>query len=470
MQPENFRFGGGVEQTVVNPLVVVAVLSAGILICLLPRKYAIVPFLAAAILIPMDQVIVAGPFHFYMLRVLILFGLVRLLWGRISSKYTVFSGGINGMDLAIILCTLVSTVNFVLLWESADALVHELGMIYTVFGIYFLLRSLVRNEEDVERAIRVFAYIAVVVAAIMVYEQVAGWNPYALLGGSREATYRSLMERGDRFRAMGPFAHPILAGTCGAFLLPLFVGLWWKTHKHRFVLLAGIVASTVMTVASVSSTPALAYVAGIGALCLWPLRNYMRLIRWGFVVTLIALQMVMKAPVWALIARAGVVGGSTAYDRYILIDNFVQRFGDWWLLGTKVNSQWGLNMWDLANQYVAIGEVSGLLPFLLFLAVIVFGFKYLGLARKTFGEDKSHAFFFWAIGASLFANVAAFFGISYFDQTQVVWYALLAMIGAATVSARQPTFSQAACHTPAASSFEPLPVGRSLPMRGNPRV
>jgi hypothetical protein len=41
------------------------------------------------------------------------------------------------------------------------------------------------------------------------------------------------------------------------------------------------------------------------------------------------------------------------------------------------------------------------------------------------------------LGASLFANVVAFFGISYFDQTIVAWYALLAMIYAATISVRR---------------------------------
>jgi hypothetical protein len=47
------------------------------------------------------------------------------------------------------------------------------------------------------------------------------------------------------------------------------------------------------------------------------------------------------------------------------------------------------------------------------------------------GETKQ-ALFVWAIGAALFANAVAFFGISYFDQTIVVWYALLAMISTVT--------------------------------------
>jgi hypothetical protein len=41
------------------------------------------------------------------------------------------------------------------------------------------------------------------------------------------------------------------------------------------------------------------------------------------------------------------------------------------------------------------------------------------------------------MGAALFANVVAFFGISYFDQTMVAWYGLLAMIPTAALAHRK---------------------------------
>jgi hypothetical protein len=37
------------------------------------------------------------------------------------------------------------------------------------------------------------------------------------------------------------------------------------------------------------------------------------------------------------------------------------------------------------------------------------------------------------LGSALFAHVVAFVGISYWDQTQVVWYGLLAAISAAVL-------------------------------------
>ncbi|MBZ5539506.1 MAG: hypothetical protein LAN61_03185 [Acidobacteriia bacterium] len=471
MQADNLKFGGGASETALNPLVAVAMVITIALICVLRRKYVIAPLLAAAFLIPMDQVIVVGPFHFMMLRVLILAGWIRLIWTKLSSKTEIFSGGMNGIDKAMILSTLIGGADIVLLWGSSGALINQLGNLYTVFGMYFLLRFLIRDEEDIERAIRVFAYVAAVIAVVMMTEQATGRNPYSFLGGPREAVRQQLMERDDRFRAMAAFAHPILAGAFGAILLPIFIGLWSRGRKFRISALVGIFAATIITIASVSSTPALTYLAGIGALCLWPLRKRMRLLRWGMVTTLVSLHLVMKAPVWALIARVDVIGGSSGYHRYFLVDQFIRHFWDWWLLGVKSYAEWGWDSWDLANQYVAVGEGSGLIPFIFFLAVIVYGFKYVGLARKAVEGDKRKEFFFWALGAALFSNVIAFFGISYFDQTVVAWYAFLAMISTATapflVSFARPK-DDAAIQSSPAGLFHTFPSMSRSRERGSP--
>ena len=433
MGPEHLKFGGGVSQSVVNPLVLVFVLIAGLLICFGPRNKAIVPFLIASFLIPMDQILLIGSLHFPMLRILILFGLIRICWTKVTSGGEIFSGGVNKIDVAVILLSVFTAVNGILLWNASGAVIYQVGVLYTVFGIYFLLRFLVRDEEDVQRVIRTFVYIAAVMAVIMVYEQTTGRNPiYGLLGGARTTVYESVLERDGRFRAAGSFSHPILAGTFGAILLPLFFGLWWRDKKRRKTAVLGMIAATVITVASASSTPILAYVAGLAGLCAWPLRKRMRLIRWGIVLALISLHMVMNGPVWNLISRLDVVGGSSGYHRQELVNLFILHFRDWWLLGVKDTSQWGWDMWDTANQYVSTGENSGLLPFVLFLAVIVYGFKYLGVARRAAQENKKAELFLWSLWAALLANVVAFFGISYWDQTQVAWYALLAIIAAAT--------------------------------------
>jgi hypothetical protein len=445
---EHLKFGGGVSQSVLHPAVLLITLMAGVLICVLPRNKAIVPFLVAALLIPMDQVLLIGPAHFPMLRLLILFGIVRMVREKATSKLPLFSRGLNKIDIAVILLTVFIAVNGILLFQVSGEVINQLGDLYTVFGVYFLLRFLIRNEEDIFRTIQTLAWVAVIVAGIMTYEQATGHNPYAILEGARVADYATLVVRDDHFRAQGPFSHSILAGTFGAVLLPLFVALWWRDRKYRPVAALGIISASVITAACNSSTPALGYAAGVLALCLWPARQWMRVIRWGIVLTVVLLHLVMKAPVWNLINRVDITGGSSSWHRYMLVDQCIRHFGDWWLIGVKDTGAWGWDMWDTANQYISVCENSGLLPFLLFLAVLIFAFKYLGRARRAAGKDRKRALFIWGLGAALFANTVAFFGISYFDQTMVAWYGLLAMVPAAMVVRPKKELSQAASGVP----------------------
>jgi hypothetical protein len=353
------------------------------------------------------------------------------MWRLLTSKDNVFSGGMNNIDRALILLAVFTALNWTLLWQNWAALNYQLGEIYTALGVYFVLRFMIRDRNDVELTIRTFVYITTVIAVVMVYEQVTGWNPYALLGGAQAKFFEAAMQREDRFRATGCFLHPILAGTFATVLLPMFVGLWSSSRKHRGIATLGIIACTTMTIASNSSTPVLGYAAGIFALCMWPLRDWMRPIRWAIAITLITLHMIMKAPVWQLIARVDIVGGSSSDHRYQLINQFIRHFWDWWLIGVKDNGQWGWLMWDTANQSVVIGQNSGLLPFALFLSIIVCGFKYAGRARRKANASTIHPLLVWSLGAALFAHVVVFFGISYFDQTIVAWYGLLALISAA---------------------------------------
>ena len=89
-------------------------------------------------------------------------------------------------------------------------------------------------------------------------------------------------------------------------------------------------------------------------------------------------------------------------------------------------------MWDLCNQYVAEGELGGLATFLCFLALIYLCLSRIGIARQSVEGDRNKEWYFWILGATLFSHVVGFFGISYFDQTRVSWFALLAVIVTAT--------------------------------------
>jgi hypothetical protein len=418
---EPIRFGGA-PSGFVHPVIAIAVLVGALLIFLLPRRKALAPFLATSILVPMDQVIVIAGFHFQMIRVLILVAWIKILMNPTRSG----SRQWTGIDRAVVAWGIFTAIDISLLWQTSAAFQNQLGTLYTVFGIYFVLKSLAQNEDSLLMAIRTLAWVSAFVACIMVIEQATHHNPYAYIWATAPQG-SSVMERDGKFRAMACFAHPLLAGSFGAICLPMFFTLWFRDRPRRSLAVLGMASSTAIVWAANSSTPLLAYAGSLLALMLWPIRSHMRILRWSLVAVLTTLHLSMKAPVWALIARIDFTGSSSGYHRYQLVDQCIRHFSDWWMLGTQHYGDWGWDMWDLANQYVSVGETSGLLPFIFFLAIIVSAFRMIGIARKR-ARDRGTERFIWSLGAAMFANVVAFFGISYYDQTMVVWYLLLTLI------------------------------------------
>jgi len=430
MTPEgleaNYYFGGG-GNTFVTPLGLAIFIAASLLILVLPRKYAVVPFLLAGILLPLSQDLVIGGLHFMLLRLLILMGWVRVLGAAILSGQNPLPNPMNKIDKVFLLWAVMNALTYVILWGAMGALIVKLGFLYTALGSYFLLRYLIRDREDVIRAIKILAILCVVIAPLMVAEHVTDRNRFAILGAHLLSEIRN-----GRVRAQGPFGHPIIAGTFAAMLLPLFAGLWWQGKGYRLVAALGVAASTAMVISSSSSTPVMTYLVGLLALCLWSWRDKMRFLRRGLVASLLLLQCCMKVPIWFLIAKVSALTGGTGWHRSELIDQFVRHFGEWWLVGTTQNAFWGLDMWDSINGYVNAGTEGGLITFVLFISLLVYGYKRIGGGRKLAADNPKHERLIWAIGCCLFANTVALFGITYFDQSVVGWYAVLVMISAAT--------------------------------------
>lgn len=423
-------FGGGATDSILSPIVVVAMLIAILLIWILPRKYVVVPFLFVVFLVPQGQQVYVLGDHWLAPRVIILAVWIRLARTKFSSQESLFAGGFNSIDQAFLWCVLCQAACMVLLYMQSQALVNQLGFLIDYLGGYFLLRCLIHNKEDIHTAIKCLAFLSLILAFFMVREQLTLQNAFGALGGVRAVPD----VREGKIRSQGVFQHALMAGCFAASVLPLFF-LLWKSGKAKLVAVLGMVGCTVMTVTSQSSTPLLAYVAAVMAICLWPIRQRMRVLRWGLVVILLVLAVVMKAPVWFVIAHIDLTGGSSGYHRAELIDQFVRHFSDWWLIGTKDAGTWAYDLWDTQNQYVNVGETGGLLAFVLFITMISRACARLGDTRKALSGRRDE-WMIWLLGAALFAHLVSFFGVNYFDQSKINWFLLLAMISVAKVPSR----------------------------------
>jgi hypothetical protein len=382
-------------------------------------------------LVPLGQSVYAVGVHWQVIRIIILAGLARFVATKLTGKKSPFAGGFDNVDKAFLICAVAQAIATPLQYMDSQALVNEFGILIDFLGGYFLLRALIQDEADAYRTLKCLAVLTVILGACMVREQVSLQNIFGQIGLGR-----SVPEiREGKIRSQAVFQHSLTAGTFGATLLPLFV-LLWKNGKAKLMATAGMFGCTAMTICSNSSTPLLAYVAGVLGMILWPIRKKMKAVRWGIVIGLLALQMVMKAPFWFIIAHIDLTGGSSGYHRAELIDQFIRHFSDWWLIGTKDAGTWAYDLWDQQNQYVSVGEGGGLLALVFFIAMISGTYAKVGVARRAVqGRKKEWAL--WFLGAALFANLVAFFGVNYFDQVKMIWFALLAMVSAITASIMQ---------------------------------
>ena len=125
-------------------------------------------------------------------------------------------------------------------------------------------------------------------------------------------------------------------------------------------------------------------------------------------------------------------GGSSSYHRYQLVNQCILHFRDWGLIGTK-DAELGLGHVGLSIS-TWLGRYHGAHSLDLVSGDYCVWFQISWSDAESCYWGQKTGVFIWGIGASLFANVVAFFGIGYFDQTIIAWYALLAIIAAIAVS------------------------------------
>ena len=339
---------------------------------------------------------------------------------------------INEIDKALILYAVANALFFTLREGTSEAFINRLGFAYNALGLYFVFRFIVRTEEDIQRVFKTMALLVLPLAAMMILEKATGRNFYSYFGGVPEYT----VLRDGRLRCQGPFRHAILAGTFGAVTIPLIAGLWLSGRERVKTALATI-AATFVVYASASGGPVLSFGAAWIALAAWKIRANMRAVRWGILSAVIGLHLVMKSSVWYLIGRASEIVGGTGWHRSELINQFLSRWDEWWLAGTSETAHWmpyTLRLYekaDITNHFIAQGVNGGFVTLLLFIALVAYAFRRVGLVLREKGKEgaqPSMSFWIWGLGASLFTHVVSFFGVSYFDQMVIYWYSLLAMI------------------------------------------
>jgi hypothetical protein len=349
----------GLQEASVSPLAVLFLVVMVVLTMRLPRRYAPMPLLITTAYMPLGQSFIVAGLHFQFFRVLLLVGVCRVIMRHEREDMV-----LSPLDRMFIWWGIAGVVLGTLAEFGWERFVNRAGDGFNAFIAYFLFRCWIRNLEDVIQTVKLLALTILPMAISMLVEKFTTRNIFAVFGGVPEIT----QIREGKLRCQGAFRHPILAGTYAATLFPLFVGLWFQPRIKKWIPIAGICGALIATIAASSSGALLASVAAVLGFALWGMRCKMHMIRWGIVLAIIALAIVMKAPVWYIPAKISDLMGGTGWHRSYLIDQAISHFNEWWLVGSAVTAHWApagqtltvdpKNM-DITNNYIAEGLGGG---------------------------------------------------------------------------------------------------------------
>ncbi|MCL5283047.1 MAG: hypothetical protein M1376_24450 [Planctomycetes bacterium] len=399
--------------TITGPTLLITVALA-VMTFIVPRRYLLLPYVIGACFAPADQTVMVGELNFQVLRILVVVGMLRLaLRGEIIALRW------NRFDKLVLAWFVVGSIVYVTQWMSFGAFINRCGRFVEWLCLYWVFRQSVRSWQDLRFAYVALAFCALIMLPFVVLEWIRGTNPFAVLG--RVVT--TLRE--ENYRCQATFPHAIMMGLFWATLVPLFVGFARQQARYRWVLWSAVGASALMIWMTASSTPILTLVAVAVLLLAFPLRQYTGTAAWGVLALLFALSFVMKAPVWHLIARVGVVSGSTGWHRFYLIDEAIRHFSQWMLLGTHDTGSWGLGLEDVTNQYILEGVRGGFLTLVLFGVILFVGARTM-VRLSLRSRDRSESYLAWGLFVTIIAHCLSFLGVSYFGQIDMIWYLLLA--------------------------------------------
>lgn len=439
------------NQNVLHPGAVAMLGVALVALLTLPRARVFLPFFLLLSLTPEAQRVVVATLDFRFLRLLVLFAWIRLvIRGELRSiKFC-------SLDYLIIAWSVARSLATIIRLEGTTGVIFSAGQSFDALGTYFFFRIAIRDREDVVRVLKDAMLVSIPITLFFLQEKQTGHNLFSNFGPGISA---NTFVRDGRLRIQGAYAHPIIAGCLWAVLFPQFCAVWLRARESKVLPSIGIICTLIIIYCCASSTPVMALGFGFMGAVMFQMRSLMRPLRWAIPIGLLMLHFAMEAPVWHLISRIDIVGGSTGWHRYILIDKWFQNFSEWWMVGTASTAHWGIV--DLTNQYVKEGIFGGLATVVLFVLMIGYGYSRVGKAMRRAPGDPWQQLFYWSFGVGLFMHTMSFLAVSYFGQIMLIWYLQLALIASLSTAPADATAPHVA---PAA----PAPAPRVF--RGAPEV
>jgi hypothetical protein len=420
----------------VNTLALTILSALALLVLFGSRRWATLGMLGGILYLTQGMALNVAGFSLYPTRVLLLVVILRIV---VKREYS--SLNFNQIDKVFVWLYVYSVGVFLL--RSNEGQVFQVGVTIDALLAYFAFRVLVQTIDDLRWLLCGLVALLLPYALLVWIESLTLSNPFSAVGGAENATAGDMWIREGRLRATGSFGHPSLLGTVGATYFAVYIGLLFE-GKCRLNALLGIVLCLAIVGASNSGGPATGVAVALAGWLAWRVRTEMQWLR-RFLLALIALlAMVMEAPIWYLLAKVSQITGGAGWHRSELMNVAFQNLDRWWFAGMPLSETSGWLPYtntltgnvDMTNTYLQFGVNSGLGAVILLLALLTVAFSRLGRSMGVIRSNQTHwggvEPLYWGLGVMLTVHLFNWFAITYWDQTNIMWFLQLAILGSLT--------------------------------------
>lgn len=294
-------------------------------------------------------------------------------------------GSLRFVDLMVLLFCSSYVVAGIL--RNEGDLAGRFGVSLDYAGPFLIARASFGTFKAWQAFVRGLALIAILAAPLYIYERLAGQNLFAVMGG---VPLTPMMRNGVP-RCQGAFSHAILSGLYFAVASPLLASMFvwrWSLARDRMCAL-GLLASLFIVFSSTSSTPLSALLVACLFGLVFPWRWLLPAAAWSLPVVLVAAHFSLSRGLPSLLAKIDLVGGSTGWHRYHLLDMGIAHIGEWIAVGVASTAHWGVGLGDVTNEVMFHGVRAGFVAAFSYAAILVVSVRQLflgSLVRSAEGQ------------------------------------------------------------------------------------
>ena len=346
---------------------------------------------------------------------------------------------VNVFDVIIAIFVLGKLTSSLINVDLSLAILREGSRFLEYILPYYICRAIINDKASLFKFIRLMILFLAPLTIIGLYQCITGTNLFGFLAkySAWGLRYQELRMRMGLYRANASFSVHIIYGLFFAGLVPLCIGLWYKSVFKRSTIVIITCILLLGPFSSMSSGPLLSIMVSIAIMFLYPFRKYWPLFLVFIISTCMFLEYYSNRH-WYLVFSRIAFSEINAYYRVDLVKEALGGgMSGHWVTGYgyvapdatpeeyDTDFNWVHN--DLVNIYVLFLVTYGLLGLLPYLCINFMYYKRLFRILR-YSDNEADTFFVYCLMSTMMGWNIAMFTVAALNQVYTLLMILIGII------------------------------------------